>query len=333
MDVPLTLLISLSFTIALVVTGFVRNFALEQALVDLPNERSSHTIPTPRGGGIGFILAFFTVLLATNWWNPFDFSPQLFLVINLLPLAVVGFLDDRYNLPSLARYLVQLSVAILAVIHYGSFSQPWLESWGLAGFLLGAILTVIAFTALINFYNFMDGLDGFITTVTILQLGFIVFYLHQPLWLLLIAGLGGFLYWNWSPAKIFMGDVGSTVLGAVVAIALLQVPDVTIAWSSLAITLPITADTTYTIFFRLRRGENIFQAHRCHIFQRLQQSGWSHAQVTLTYGFLTLVIAVLITVWGSYGAIASVLLTLVSLSSAEFYLRRRCKASSLLPLN
>lgn len=321
MDFPLALLTSLSFAISLVVTSLVRTFALKQALVDIPNERSSHSVPTPRGGGLGFILAFFVALLIANFWLPLGMTGEPFLIIILLPLAVAGFLDDRYNLPSLTRYLVQLAVAVLAVIHYGGFPQPWLTSWGVIGVAVGAILTIIGFTALINFYNFMDGLDGFISTITVLQLGFVVFYLQQPLWLLLIAALCGFLYWNWSPAKIFMGDVGSTVLGAAMAIALIQTPDPGVAWSSLAITLPITADAIYTLVMRLGRRENIFQAHRSHIFQRLHQQGWPHVQVTLTYATLTLAIALLIIAWSGIGAIISCGLTFALIAAAEIYLR------------
>jgi UDP-N-acetylmuramyl pentapeptide phosphotransferase/UDP-N-acetylglucosamine-1-phosphate transferase len=129
---------------------------------------------------------------------------------------------------------------------------------GGSGAIFAIAFTAIGFTALVNFYNFMDGLDGFITTITVLQLSFIALYLQQSIWWLLIAALLGFLYWNWSPAKIFMGDVGSTVLGAVMAIALIQSPNATLAWSSLAITLSITADT---LVVRLSRKENIFEAH------------------------------------------------------------------------
>ena len=189
--------------------------------------------------------------------------------------------------------------------------------------------TAIGFTALVNFYNFMDGLDGFITTITVLQLSFIALYLQQSIWWLLIAALLGFLYWNWSPAKIFMGDVGSTVLGAVIAITLIQVQDVTLAWSSLAITLPITTDTIYTLVVRLTRRENIFQAHRTHIFQRLQQLGWSHAQVTLTYSALTIAIAVLIFIWGAIGSIISVVITILGIVVVELYLTRTKAINSL----
>ncbi|MGA1622068.1 MAG: MraY family glycosyltransferase [Synechocystis sp.] len=323
MNVTLLLLSSASFLMALALTGIVRHYALQQQLVDIPNERSSHTLPTPRGGGLGFLLAFSLTLLITlkmaiaNSLNPF------YLLGILFPLAVIGFLDDRFDVPSRIRYLVQLSAAGLAVFWLGMFPQPWLAPLGNVGLVIGVVLTLIGFTALVNFYNFMDGLDGFVTTVTIIQLSFLALYLHQPMWWLLVAALLGFLYWNWSPAKIFMGDVGSTVLGAAMAIALLQSPDAATAWSGLAITLPITGDTIYTLCCRLVRRENIFQAHRTHIFQRLHQSGLSHAQVCLIYGTLTIVLASLIYWGGGRGALSGVLLTLVSIPVAELYFLNR----------
>ncbi|AFY81389.1 UDP-N-acetylmuramyl pentapeptide phosphotransferase/UDP-N-acetylglucosamine-1-phosphate transferase [Oscillatoria acuminata] len=136
----------------------------------------------------------------------------------LTPLAFIGFLDDKHNLPASIRYLVQLTCASIAIFCFGPFPQPGLTPWGTGGGIIAILLTLIAITALINFYNFMDGLDGLVAGVTTVQLGFLALYLNQPLWWLLAAALLGFLGWNWSPAKIFMGDVGSTVLGAAVAI-------------------------------------------------------------------------------------------------------------------
>lgn len=329
MNFGLLILVALTFLVSVLVTGGVRRYALKKSLIDIPNERSSHVVPTPRGGGLGFIVGFAVSLLVLPFFQISNVSPDYFLGLVLVPLAIIGFLDDRYNLPSSLRYTVQLSAAIIAVVHYGSFPQPWLDSFGMGGIVLAMGLTAIGFTALINFYNFMDGLDGFITSVTAIQLGFIAFYLNQPLWYFLIAALLGFLCWNWPPAKIFMGDVGSTVLGAVIAITLIQVQDPTLAWSSLAITLPITADTIYTLVVRLTRRENIFQAHRTHIFQRLQQSGWSHAQVTLTYSALMIAIAVLIFIWGAIGSIISVVITILGIVVVELYLTRTKAINSL----
>lgn len=324
-----SLLLSLILISSLALTGLVRRYAIKKSLMDIPNDRSSHLQPTPRGGGLGFLLAFAIGLIFISFLPNLPVQADPFLGLVLFPLAAIGFLDDRYNLPSIVRYIVQLGVAGLAVVHYGVFPQYWLTDFGTIGIIFAGLLTVIGFTALINFYNFMDGLDGIVTSVTVLQLSFIALYLNQPIWWLLIVALLGFLWWNWSPAKIFMGDVGSTVLGASIAIALIQVQDVTLAWSSLAITLPITADTIYTLMVRLTRRENIFQAHRTHIFQRLQQSGWSHPQVALTYSALTIAIAVSIFTWGAIGSIISLVMTILGIVVAELYLSRNKAIKSL----
>ena len=317
-----SLLLALIFISSLVLTGIVRRYALKKSLIDIPNDRSSHIQPTPRGGGLGFLLAFAIGLIFISFFPNLPFQSDSFFGLILFPLAAIGFLDDRYNLPSLVRYGVQLGVAVFAVIHYGIFPQPWLTDFGTVGIIFAGFLTIIGFTALVNFYNFMDGLDGIVASVTAIQLSFIALYLNQPIWWLLIVALLGFLWWNWSPAKIFMGDVGSTVLGAAVAIALIQTNNVTLGWSSLAITLPITADTIYTLFVRLGRRENIFQAHRFHIFQRLQQSGWSHPQVALTYSGLTITIAILTFMLGAIGSILSLMMTVLAVIIAELYLKR-----------
>ncbi|WP_072622927.1 MraY family glycosyltransferase [Spirulina major] len=293
--------VSISLILALSVTGWLRS-QFQIQLLDIPNDRSSHTQPTPRGGGLGFIVAF---LLMISSMVAFDRALLLEVVelwAVLLPLAIAGFLDDRYNLPARVRYLVQLGAAAIAVYAFATLPIPGLSGLGSVGQWVGFGVTLIAFTAIINFYNFMDGLDGLVASVTALQLGFLAVYLQQPLWWLLVGALCGFLYWNWSPAKIFMGDVGSTVLGAAVAIALLNATDTPQFWPACAIMIPLLGDAVYTLMRRLLNRENIFQAHRSHLYQRLQQSGWSHGQVAITYLILTGAIALLIGQWGGIGA-------------------------------
>lgn len=233
-------------------------------LLDIPSDRSSHTQPTPRGGGLGFVLAF---AITSTILSPKEIG--LWLV--LTPLAIVGIVDDSYSLPASIRYLVQLISAVTAVVWFGSFTDNF-----------ALVVTVVAITALINFYNFLDGLDGLLAGVCIVQLSFLAFCLNQPQWWLLVAALGGFLWWNWSPAKIFMGDVGSTFLGASIAVSLLNNSNNYIqTWSAFAVILLLVTDTIYTIIGRLLRKENIFQAHRSHLYQRLQQAGGTHQQVAM----------------------------------------------------
>jgi UDP-N-acetylmuramyl pentapeptide phosphotransferase/UDP-N-acetylglucosamine-1-phosphate transferase len=303
---------------------------LRQVCLDIPNERSSHKIPTPRGGGLGFVVAFLlstAILTADQHWQWsffsafFTLTPHTFIgLINcLIPLAIVGFLDDRHNLPASLRYAVQLGVSLIAVFYISE--QPW-EPLGLVGSAIALILTPIAMTAFINFYNFMDGLDGLVASVTAVQLGFLAIYLNQPVWWLMVAALVGFLYWNWSPAKIFMGDVGSTVLGASVAIAILNSPTaLSQTFAALFVVTPLLGDALYTLICRALRRENIFKAHRTHIYQRLQQSGWSHAQVASTYLLMTLASAIAIYTLGFVGSILTVVGSAIGLVTTEVYLR------------
>ena len=260
-------------------------------------------MPTPRGGGIAFVGAFFVTTGIAAVIVPAEAggAPSFFYrnVLVLLPLWVVGIVDDSRGISARIRYLVQLGAAALAVFWFGplpaiesifgSFEAPW----------LGSALTVIAITALINFYNFMDGLDGIVGGTSAVQLAFFAWYLHQPLWWLLAAALLAFLLWNWPPAKIFMGDSGSTVLGGAVSLALLQAPDAGAMWWAGAVTAPLVGDALFTLVRRLLKRENIFEAHKSHIYQRLNQAGWSHGRVSGAYVALTLAIALLV------GALAS----------------------------
>lgn len=327
MDYRLTIA---SFLLSLLTVALIRQ-RFSQHLLDIPNDRSSHTQPTPRGGGLGFIVAF-TVTGAIAVYIGVPNSPQggfivpLQMGLVLIPLAILGAVDDRRGVPVSIRFLVHLLAAGAAITFFGFFPQPWLTSLGMLGVIVAITFTAIGMTALINFYNFMDGLDGLVAGVTAVQLGFLAFYLNQPIFWLLVTALLGFLWWNWSPAKIFMGDAGSTVLGASVAIALLNGSnnyDPARAWSALAITLPLVSDATYTLVRRLLRGENIFKAHRSHLYQRLHQAGWSHAQVAATYIGITVVSAANINFFGLYGAWMSLVGVIAALMLGESYLRSR----------
>ncbi len=313
-----------SFLISLSTVALIRESFSEQ-LLDVPNDRSSHTQPTPRGGGLGFIIAFaITSAIAIFFASPSSPSLQLLpLWLTLIPLAIVGLIDDRQGVPSSIRYLVQLAVAGMATFYIGAFPQPWLMEFGIFGQIMAIAITLIGITAMINFYNFMDGLDGLVAGCTAVQLGFQAFYLNQPILWLLVAALMGFMIWNWTPAKIFMGDVGSTSLGATVAFSLLSNhlnPSQT--WSALAITLPLVGDAIYTLFRRLLNHEHIFTAHRSHIYQRLQQSGLSHGQVASIYIGLNILIAIAISIFGSIGAWYSLFAILGSIIFGEFYLSK-----------
>ena len=232
---------------------------LRQRLPDIPNARSSHRSPTPRGGGLAF------VVVATLLTPLFGQGVSAWIPVVCAPLALVGVLDDRYNLPAIWRYLAQLCTA-LVLMAMSTLSLPW---WSLP-------LVLLAVTAIINFFNFMDGLDGLVASCGA------VLMLVSGQWVL-AGALLGFLLWNWSPARIFMGDVGSTYLGAVFAGLVLQRPQPLQALLLLLVATPLLADAFLCVLRRWHAGQQIFQAHRLHLYQRLHRAGWPHATVSIFY--------------------------------------------------
>ncbi|GAB4528296.1 MAG: glycosyltransferase family 4 protein [Pleurocapsa sp.] len=318
------ILLFLSFLLSLVLTGWLIKY-LNQELLDIPNQRSSHSQPVLRGGGLAFIIAFALTgligIVTKNYHLGFDFHDYWRIWLVLTPLAIIGFIDDRRDISAKTRYLVQLLSASIGVFCFGTVPIPWLSGLGILGAIIAVIFSLIAITAFINFYNFMDGLDGFVASITAVQLAFIALYLEQPIFLLLVSALMGFLWWNWHPAKIFMGDVGSTVLGASVAIALLSGrQEFALAWSALSVTFPLIGDSIYTLIRRLINKENIFEPHRSHIYQRLQQSGLSHDRVAIIYVLVTLISAGIIYWFGAISIGINLLLVVSIITLAEVYL-------------
>jgi Fuc2NAc and GlcNAc transferase len=232
---------------------------LQKKLLDTPNQRSSHVIATPRGGGIAFVIigSLLNYILSPGiiGWIP----------IFCLPLSVIGIVDDYRGLAAGWRYCMQaLTATILILISYID-----LPIWQIPFYIL-------MITAIINFINFMDGLDGLVAGCSVL------IFAATSHWAL-SGSIFGFLLWNWSPAKVFMGDVGSTFIGAVFAGLAFQESSTEQTIGMLLLGFPLFADTTVSVIRRLLRQQNIFKAHRQHLYQRLNQAGWSHAQVAILY--------------------------------------------------
>ncbi len=276
---------------------------LRRRLLDHPNARSAHQCPTPRGGGLAFVIVAAAGSGFAAWTGGGGWAPLL--IAYALPLAAVGLLDDHFNLSALWRYGVQLLTAggLLAI---SPLFQGWIPSVPLFFFGGVGVLLLVTVTAVINFTNFMDGLDGLVASC--MTVAFCTASLHLrgafSLWIL-VGSLLGFLFWNWSPAKVFMGDVGSTFLGAVWAGVVLQAPTWLDACGLLLVATPLLADALICVPRRQFAGQRVFQAHRLHLFQRLYQSGWPHAQVALLYVAVSIVLGVSFLV-GSFSAVAVV---------------------------
>jgi UDP-N-acetylmuramyl pentapeptide phosphotransferase/UDP-N-acetylglucosamine-1-phosphate transferase len=278
----------------LIVWG-VRWYSRRGQLLDIPNERSSHTRPTPRGGGLGIVIV--TIVGMVGF---FGFDPTIiaYVVAGAL-IAVVSWLDDVRSLSNRVRFGVHLLAAAIVVVAGGWVEQVQLPFVGtLAIGWLGIPLTLFWLVGMTNIYNFMDGIDGIaggqalVAGVGWFALGWLANAGSISfLGLFVAASSLGFLLHNWSPAKIFMGDVGSAFLGFTfgwLGIAATQ-NNPAFALPALLVVWLFLFDAGYTILRRIQRRENIFTAHRTHFYQRMVIAGQSHAPVTLLYMALALV--------------------------------------------
>ena len=269
--------------------------SLRNRLVDQPNERSCHHQPTPRGGGVVFVavssVASFLALLLSS--GAFLAAPGLLAApLIALPLALVGLLDDRYKLPATWRYGFQVITALLVIL-VSPLVGPSVS------LLPVIVLLLVGVTAVINFTNFMDGLDGLVAgsmAVLICTAG-IQMSAPLPIWIL-VGSIIGFLSLNWSPASVFMGDVGSTFLGAVFSVIVLQASTWPESLGLLLVASPLLGDACLCVPRRLMDGQRVFQAHRLHLFQRLYQAGWSHSRVSILYIVATAILAIALLLGG-----------------------------------
>jgi UDP-N-acetylmuramyl pentapeptide phosphotransferase/UDP-N-acetylglucosamine-1-phosphate transferase len=256
------------------------------AVIDRPNERSSHAVPTPRAGGIAPVAA---ILLAWLTLVAFGFATPrlLYALAGAVLLAVVSLLDDLRGLSPAPRLFAQLAAVtcgMLAEIPNGLVFQGWLPPW------LDIIAAVLAWLWFVNLFNFMDGIDGLAGSEAAAIAGGLVLFatvaaggdpgLAALAGAIALAAIG-FLVWNWAPARVFLGDVGSVPLGFVLGFLLLDTA--ARGYWRLALTLPLyfLADATITLLRRLVRGERIWQAHRQHFYQQAVQRGLGHAAVTV----------------------------------------------------
>jgi Fuc2NAc and GlcNAc transferase len=268
--------------ISFVITWIVRKIAINKSILDHPNERSSHSVSTPRGGGLAIGIAWFTGLIYFYVTNRAEQS-LFYALLSGLPLTLVGFVDDLFDLKPGIRFLVQFICAACALWFLGGLHNCQLS---IVNCQFAFILTPLAFIAIIwsiNLFNFLDGIDGYISTEVIF-IGISLFLLTgNTIEILLAVSIGGFLIWNWPKAKIFMGDVGSTLLGFIVAVLAIYYQNT--QQLSIVVMLILTAvfwfDATITLFRRIFNKEKLSEAHRKHAFQRIVQAGWSHQKTTL----------------------------------------------------
>jgi UDP-GlcNAc:undecaprenyl-phosphate/decaprenyl-phosphate GlcNAc-1-phosphate transferase len=284
---------------------WIRSYAHRQQILDHPNERSSHSSPTARGGGLAIVI----LVLGIGLWfvGEAGWDRSLIYVLGAAIIAWLGWRDDRHSLSPRVRFAVQGIVAAISIWGLGYFKIVTIPMFGeLHLGVIGIVITFLWIIGLTNAYNFMDGIDSLAGGVA-LSAGigwmWLASNMHNSFafWvaLAIAAGSLGFLGHNWPPAKIFMGDVGSTFLGYSFAVLPLissdQSGDALMLGTLLMWTIIMDAGVTF--IQRLIKRENVFAAHRSHLYQRLVIAGYRHETVSSLYVLLTLVAGFLSYEW------------------------------------
>jgi Fuc2NAc and GlcNAc transferase len=288
--IEVSVLAGLALAASMVLTLAVRRFALSRGLLDVPNERSSHLVPTPRGGGVAIALTALAGFALLTALHELDFA--LFAALaGGLGVAAIGFFDDRRALPAGGRLAAHLAAALWALAWLGVLPPLRIGDQLVTLGALGTILGALGIIWVLNLFNFMDGIDGLAASEA-------TFIAWSGAALAGANSLGngaaaaaaifgasclGFLRWNWPPARIFMGDVGSGFAGYVIAVLALGVArqDTVGLWTWLILGGVFFVDATVTLLRRLLRGERVYEAHRSHAYQWLARRWRSHGRATL----------------------------------------------------
>lgn len=257
---------------------FKRNWSI------VPNYRSSHKVSTPFGGGLIFSLIIILTSLIFH-----EFSNLIF-----LPLVITGHIDDCKGLSAIKRLYIQFGTALLLILYQSDSLLLNSLSFQSLDFLNKTFLVfilVFLFTTIVNIFNFFDGIDGLLASNLFIIFLTVFIKLNNSNYIICILGsLLGFVVWNWSPAKIFMGDSGSYFLGAIFFNFVFNSESIYEFIQLIFLGTPIFADIIITLIRRFSIGENIFKPHKLNLYQRLNQSGMSHSKITLIYSLATFLI-------------------------------------------
>ena len=270
------------FLLSTILTYYIKNHAIKNSLLDEVNERSSHTVATPHGGGIAIAIVYFMGISYLFFIDSLDSSLYGALLLGSI-ISIVSYFDDLYGLSAKIRLLTQAIVAILGLYFLGGLNSLDLFLFHIDNQILTNIFAFMLIVWFINLYNFLDGIDGYAGSEAIfLSLaGFFLFGGNH--FLVLVVSVLGFLVWNWHRAKIFMGDVGSTMLGYNVAIFTLYYANENSSnlWIWITLFGVFWFDATITLMRRYKNKENLNKAHKKHAYQRLHQSGLSHEKIVI----------------------------------------------------
>jgi UDP-N-acetylmuramyl pentapeptide phosphotransferase/UDP-N-acetylglucosamine-1-phosphate transferase len=292
----------LAFVVAALITGYLCHPSTKFHRLDHPNERSLHVNPTPRGGGLGIIIGILVSAMLLVALGEYSNAELGWLAAAALLIAAVSLVDDWMSIHFGVRIVVHLTAAGL-LIRDGFWLQGIVlpgEIWPLSD-LVATALSLLFIVWMTNLYNFMDGMDGFAGGMTVIGFGTFGLLgwianaeLFAVLSLLVGAAAGGFLPFNFPPARIFMGDVGSSFLGFLAAAFMLWADrdGVFPLWVGVLVFSPFIVDASATLIMRIVRRERFWEAHKTHYYQRLVQLGWGHRR-TVLWEYLLMVLCAL----------------------------------------
>ena len=266
-----------TFILSIIFSIFCLKLLIPFLCIDLPNERSLHENPKARGGGIVFILISLVFLPFTGFYSIFLF----------LPLAIISFLDDLYYLGAKTRYFIHVTTICLFL--KTNLDLSFLDN----EFLFSAtfLFLIIMGTSIINFSNCIDGIDGLLTSTMIIVFINSIFINKSAYLIPIIGSLIAFYFFNKTPAKVFMGDIGSTFLGSLLFFEIIRANNLNDSFMILSVSFPIMFDAFLCVIRRFINNENIFRPHKKHLYQRLVKSGYSHTKVTTIYSIACIIIS------------------------------------------
>ena len=281
--------------ISFILTYLIKNYAIKKSLLAEVTERSSHSVPIPHGGGIAIAMTWFVGLFYLYFSDSIDKHLFFALLVGVI-ISAVSYFDDLFELSAKVRLFTQSFVAFLGLYFLGGFEELNLFLFSIDNQLFTNIFAFFMIVWFINLYNFLDGIDGYAGSEA-LFLSLAAFILFGGSYFLVLAvAVLGFLVWNWHKAKIFMGDVGSTLLGYNVAIFTIYYANQESSnlWIWIILFGVFWFDATLTLFRRYQTGEKLSQAHKKHAYQRLNQSGWSHSDIVIASIKLNIVLFLIV---------------------------------------
>ncbi len=291
------IVIIFSFISTFLSTRYLISYSIKKGVLDIPNDRSSHTVPTPRGGGIGIVLGYLFSLAGLSFLV-IDVNVYLALCISGIIVALIGYIDDHKHVDAKIRIAFHFIAAVIIVSFIGGIPKLEVLNYEINFNIFSHIIAVLLCVWLLNLYNFMDGIDGLAGsegTVSTLVMGLLIIIVFQDFELAILhfalaLSCLGFLLWNYPPAKIFMGDAGSGFLGLMLAGLMLYSgnKDEALFWAWLIMLGVFIVDATYTLIRRVMRGEKPHEAHRSHAYQYASRKFKSHKKVTNAVIFINL---------------------------------------------